>query len=135
MKNILLLILINFTFSVYSQNDSIYTFVEEYAEFPGGFLECKKYIESHIKYQNLSNSSIQGVTFVSFIISKNGELSNFQIHKSFEGCQECDIQALEIAKNMPPWIPARNQGINVSSKFYLPIRFNDGDNDDGKKKK
>jgi protein TonB len=67
-------------------------------------------------------SKIEGYVFVSFVVEKNGKISNIRVLKDIGG--GCGDEAVRIIKAMPRWVP----GINWRQKFVrtkvkLRIKF------------
>lgn len=74
-------------------------------------------------YKPLANeSSIQGKSYVAFIIEKDGSLSAPEIVKS-SGYRDMDEKALEIVGNMPRWTPGRHSGKPVRIRYTVPVVF------------
>ena len=65
--------------------------------------------------------SIEGRVIVSFIVEKNGKLTNFKVVKSPD--PSLSKEALRVAKSMPKWNPAKQFGKPVRVKYTIPINF------------
>lgn len=127
---VLLLMIGAFTLNVSAQEkksdknaDVVYTVVEKEAEFPGGFEAMNRFLSENIKYPTLAKQkNIQGKVIISFIIEKNGSISDIKVIKDIgEGCGE---EGVRIVKLMPKWKPAQQRGEPVRQQFLLPISFN-----------
>ena len=107
------------------QDNTIYSFSENPAEFPGGSKEMLNFIAKNIVYpQTAIKNKISGKCFIKFIVEKNGEISNISILRGVNNCPECDIEAVRVVKLMPHWKPATNEGKTVRTLYNLPINFN-----------
>jgi protein TonB len=105
-----------------SVDDEVFVVVEEQAEFPGGLDSMYAYIVKNLKYPELAKEKgIEGRVFVSFIIEKDGSISNVKILRGIGG--GCDEAAVEMIKNMPKWKPGTQRGKPVRVQFNLPIKF------------
>lgn len=105
-----------------NEDDIIFTVVEQQAEFPGGFEAMGKFLGKNMKYPaKARRMDIQGSVFVSFVIDKNGNISDPQIIKGISA--ECDEEAIRVVKLMPPWKPGKQNGKPVKCRFVLPIKF------------
>jgi len=94
-------------------------FVEQIPEFPG---DLKKYISQNINYPvNTKNKGINGTVILTFVINKDGSLSNIHVIKGLD--RACDSEAVRLVRNMPKWIPGKNKGKTVKVVFALPITF------------
>ena len=111
-----------FAQSEVSVDDEVFVVVEEQAEFPGGLDSMYAYIHKNLKYPELAKEKgIEGRVFVSFIIEKDGSISNVKILRGIGG--GCEEAAVEMIKNMPKWKPGKQRGKPVRFQFNLPIKF------------
>ncbi len=103
-------------------NDSIYQIVEVMPEFPGGTSEMMTYLSGNIKYpEEAKEKGISGRVFLSFVIEKDGAVSNVKVAKGIG--KECDDEALRVVKAMPKWKPGLMKGKPVRVSYMLPIFF------------
>jgi len=92
-------------------------------QFPGGNLDMYKFLKNNLVYpQSESISSIYGKVFVAFIVDKDGSIQSIEIKKSLHPL--LDTAVIDAIKKMPRWIPARQNGENVSYKYLFPVQFN-----------
>jgi protein TonB len=104
------------------EKQEVYEWVEEMPKFKGGEEELLKFIVSNIKYPEIAKrTGIEGKVFVSFVISKTGNIINAKIDKSIGG--GCEEEALRIISNMPSWNPGKQNGVPVNVKVTIPIYF------------
>ena len=103
--------------------DSIYTVTEEMPQFPGGPNELMKYLGENIKYpQSAIDNKIEGRVFVSFVIEKDGSVTNAEVLRGID--KNCDAEALRVVSSMPKWKPGINEdGDLVRCKFTVPVVF------------
>jgi len=82
-----------------------------------------EYLISNIKYPDeAKKNNITGTVFVSFIVEKDGTISNTALLKSANPL--LDAEALRVVSAMPKWRPGLNdEGKPVNVKFNLPINF------------
>ena len=102
-------------------------------EFPGGMEALYAYLAKNLKYSDeAKENGVQGNVLISFIIEKNGKISNAEISSNgLKGKEntpekvinECALQALKIIKEMPDWKPGMNKGKPVRCNYAIPIRF------------
>lgn len=96
--------------------------VEQNPEFSGGYEAMLKFLTSHMIYPALAQESgIQGTVFVQFVVSKTGKISNVKILRGIGG--GCDEEAVRVVKEMPNWIPGRQNGQAVPVMFQIPVKF------------
>ncbi len=105
------------------KDDKVFFYVvENPPTFPGGQKALKHFLEDNIQYpQTPLPDSSDKVVYVSFVIKKNGEVSDVKIARSLN--PECDKEALRIMKLMPRWTPGNNRGKVIDVSFTLPFRF------------
>lgn len=90
-------------------------------EFPGGDNALQKYIRKNLKWTEPKEDTIDGNLFISFIVRKNGEITDVEVSKGI--CKSCDEAAVNLVKGMPKWIPAQKNGENVDQNYTLRIYF------------
>ncbi|MBP7497127.1 MAG: energy transducer TonB [Bacteroidales bacterium] len=96
--------------------------VEQMPEFPGGTEEMVKYIQSNVKYPQLAReTNIQGKVYVTFVVTKDGRISNVKVLRGIGG--GCDDEAVRVIKSMPTWKPGKQNGIAVPVQFSIPVNF------------
>lgn len=102
--------------------DMIYRDVEEMPSFPEGQGGVFGYISKNIRYPVVAEENgIQGRVLVSFIIEKDGSLTDFVIEKSVD--PSLDKEAIRLVRSMPKWNPGKKDGQSVNVKYTLPITF------------
>lgn len=102
--------------------NKIYTNVEKNPEFLGGEKALAKYLTNNVNYPlEAKEKNISGRVFVSFVVEKDGSITNATIQKGRDPL--LDAEALRVVKAMPKWHPAKNKGQVVRCQFVLPIVF------------
>ncbi|NQT76295.1 MAG: energy transducer TonB, partial [Bacteroidetes bacterium] len=100
----------------------IFTVVEVMPEYPGGVNEMMKFLANNIKYPtNAKENNISGKVFVTFVIEKNGLITNVNILRGIGG--GCDEEAIRVIKLMPKWKPGTQRGQAVRVQYNVPIKF------------
>ncbi len=96
--------------------------VQKPPSFPGGEKDLLKYLAENIKYPPLARETgIQGTVALTFIVEKDGRVSDVQVVKEIGG--GCGKEAMRVVQSMPTWIPGENNGHPVKVRFTLPVRF------------
>jgi protein TonB len=104
--------------------EPIQTFVEEEADFPGGFAEMAKFINDNIDYpQEAIDLGIKGRVTVRFVVEKDGRISNVSVATPLAGCKACDKAAVKVVEKMPSWKAGKNGGREVRTWVTLPVKF------------
>ncbi len=103
-------------------NDEVFTVVETDPVFPGGQEGLAKYIQENIQYPiEAKEKSITGNVLVTFIVEKNGSVSNVKVLRDIGG--GCGDEVVRIVKAMPRWKPGKQRGKPVRVQFNLPVNF------------
>jgi protein TonB len=103
-------------------DDKIYEAVEQMPTFKGGFGAFQMYLHNSINYPaEAKNNGIEGRVIVSFIVEKDGTITNAKVIRSIE--PSLDAEALRIINNMQPWIPGVQNGKKVRVIYRAPITF------------
>lgn len=90
--------------------------------FPGGTERLNAYLADNIQYPSVAaDAGISGVVVVSFIIEKDGTISDVKCLRNIGGV--CGDEAVRLVKTMPKWIPGVKDGKLVRCQFKLPITF------------
>ena len=100
-------------------DENVYEVVEQMPSFPGGQEALMTYINHNIKYPE--EDCGQGRVIVSFIVEKDGSITNATIRRSVDSA--FDREALRVISSMPKWIPGKNNGRNVRVRFNVPVQF------------
>jgi protein TonB len=66
-------------------------------------------------------SGIQGRVFVTFVVEKNGSVTDVRVLRGIGG--GCDEEAIRVVQNMPKWSAGKQRGKPVRVQFNLPIKF------------
>ena len=100
----------------------IFTVVESMPDFPGGDEARIKYLNENIKYPQMARESgIQGRVFVTFVVEKDGSVTDVRVLRGIGG--GCDEEAIRVIKNMPKWDAGKQRGKPVRVQFNMPILF------------
>lgn len=102
--------------------EAVFQTVDEGAMFPQGKEAMMKFITKNLKYpEKAIKDSITGRVFVSFIVEKDGNLSNIKVMRDIGG--GCGEEAIRVMKLMPKWTPAKVGNKLVRQQYYMPIEF------------
>lgn len=96
--------------------------VEMYPEFEGGMKGWAKYLERNLRYPAIAQErGIKGKVFVSFVVEKDGSISNVILIKGVDG--SVDEEAMRVIKKSPKWRAGIQNGMKVRVRFTMPISF------------
>jgi TonB family protein len=99
---------------------------EEMPQFPGGHMGLIQYLSSNIRYpEDAKKTGAQGRVVVSFIVEKDGSISNARVTKPTYS--SLDEEALRVVNAMPKWTPGKVNGKPEKIKYSIPINFRQDD--------
>lgn len=106
-----------------SQEDKIFTVVEEQPEFDGGYDAMVNFIRQNLRYPaEARTKGIEGTVYVSFVVGKDGSVSEVKTIRGLSG--QVDNEAMRVVSMFPNWVPGKQSGEAVNVRFVLPVKFN-----------
>ena len=82
------------------------------------------YLNENLRYPIVEKESgISGTVYLSFVIEKDGKITNVEILRGMPVGEGFNEEALRVVRAMPNWIPAMKNGKAVSVSYILPIQF------------
>ena len=109
--------------------DGVYQIVEEMPRFPGDEKALMEYLKSNLqmpeKYKgdDAEFRLAEYRTFIRFVVTEDGSISDVNLIKKTEGFKDLDDEALRVVKAMPKWEPGKMGGKLVKVYFHLPVVF------------
>ena len=105
-----------------TDNSQVFKVADEQPEFVGGQTALANYLGNNVVYPTVAiQNNIQGRVIVSFIIEKDGSVSNVELISGVDPL--LDAEALRVVKAMPSWNPGKINGKPVRTQYALPITF------------
>jgi TonB family protein len=102
--------------------DSVVTFADQPAQFPGGDKAMMSYLAQQIRYPEMAKeANIEGTVYVEFTVHTDGKISNVRLLRGIG--YGCDEEAMRAVKNLPGFKPAVMGGRKVPMLMRLPVRF------------
>jgi len=102
--------------------EKVYNVIEQMPVFPGGESELLGYIGKNLKYPIIAQENgIQGKVIVRFVVTKNGSVDKVEVVRQLDPA--CDREAIRVIRSLPKFIPGKQNGVNVSVWYTLPITF------------
>ncbi len=95
--------------------DKILTIARQMPKFNGNL---NQWVVDHLNYPP---TNAQGTVFLSFVVEKDGSISNIKVIRSVE--RSLDSAAEACVRSMPRWIPGKQDGKTVRVQYNLPINF------------
>lgn len=100
-----------------------FTFAEVMPTFigEGGF---NRYLQENVKYPTFEKEAgKQGTVYISFIIEKDGSITNVKERKGVPGAPGLTKEGIRVISGMPKWKPGTMNGHPVRIEMTQPIRF------------
>jgi TonB family protein len=106
-----------------SPNDTtVFYSVYPAASYIGGADSLSAYMKRNLK-QPASANGKYGMVLVSFVVEKNGTISQVKVTREVAGAPALSAEAIRVVKLMPAWKPATVGGSPVRSTMTLPVKF------------
>ncbi|WP_184550693.1 energy transducer TonB [Mucilaginibacter sp. FT3.2] len=91
-------------------------------QFKGGVEGFTHYLSNNIIYPDIARErNIQGRVILSFVVEKDGTLSDIKVSKSVAPI--LDEEAIRVIKKSPKWIPGTSLGSPVRVHYSVPVSF------------
>ena len=101
---------------------TIYDAVEKMPSFPGGTQALFEYLKENVTYpEECEETCVQGRVIVSFVVERDGCITEAKVVKSVY--PSLDEEALRVVNGMPKWMPGKQNGNSVRTKYTIPINF------------
>ena len=102
--------------------EDVIVFAEQEATFPGGWDKWTRFLNKNLKYpKRAKRMGISGTVFLSFIVDKNGIISDIKVLREVGGGLE--EEAIRVLKASPKWNPGLQRGRPVKSRMSIRIAF------------
>lgn len=90
--------------------------------FDGGEAALYGYLAETVQYPRRAlDAGIEGTVYLTFVVDTAGNVTDVEVLRGIGG--GCDEAAVRAIKNMPRWIPGKNNGAPVNVQFNLPVGF------------
>jgi len=91
--------------------------------YPGGNAAWSNFLKDNYKYpEEMVNGGSQGIIYVSFIVSKTGEIKEPKIYHGID--PTLDQEAFRVISHMPNQEPKLKDGKPISVQYILPVFLN-----------
>ena len=100
----------------------VLTRAQQMPQFPGGDAALYKWLSNNLVYPSIAaERGTQGTVTLRFVVTESGDIGEIQILKGSE--QELDKEALRVVRQLPKFIPGRQNVQAVPVWFTLPVKF------------
>jgi protein TonB len=103
-------------------DSTIFVAVQQPPTFPGGMEKWMEYVKVNLKYPEKDKAEgYWGKVFVTFVIEKDGSVSNPKVVRGIGG--GCDIEAIRLVKNSPKWNPGMQNEKAIRVQWTAMVLF------------
>ena len=113
---------VEMSFTKIDNDDEVFVIVDAVPQYPGGDEARLNFLRENIRYpEEARKNGIQGTVYVTFIVEKDGTVSNVKIARGLN--KLCDEECIRVTQLMPKWIPGKQRGKIVRVSYNMPIKF------------
>lgn len=103
-------------------SNKVHDVVEQMPSFPGGDAALMRFLSTNVHYPAVAEENgIQGRVVVTFIIERDGSISDVKVVKSVD--PSLDKEAVRVIESMPRWKAGTQNGEPVRVKYTMPVTF------------
>ena len=105
------------------EDDQPFLIAETMPQFQGGDLNAfRNWVQQNVKFPQIAlENGIQGRVVLSFVIEKDGRLTNIQVLQSPD--RSLAEEATRVLNKSPKWTPGKQRNQTVRVKYTLPVDF------------
>lgn len=105
------------------EDDQPFLIAETMPSFQGGDLNTfRNWVQSNVKFPQIAlENGIQGRVVLTFVIEKDGRLTNIQVLQSPD--RSLSDEAVRVLNKSPKWSPGKQRNQVVRVKYTLPVDF------------
>lgn len=104
-------------------DDTIFVTAETMPSFQGGGLDAfRAWVMQNVKFPQIAlENRIQGRVVLSFVVDKQGRLTNIEVLQSPD--RSLTEEAIRVLNTSPQWSPGKQRNQAVRVKYTLPVDF------------
>ena len=105
------------------EEDQPFLIAETMPSFQGGVLNTfRAWVQQNVKFPQIAlENGIQGRVVLSFVIEKDGRLTNIQVLQTPD--RSLSEEAVRVLSKSPKWTPGKQRNQVVRVKYTLPVDF------------
>ena len=105
------------------EDDQPFLIAETMPSFQGGDLNTfRAWVQQNVKFPQIAlENGIQGRVVLSFVIEKDGRLTNIQVLQTPD--RSLSDEAIRVLSKSPKWTPGKQRNQVVRVKYTLPVDF------------
>ena len=111
------------------EENKVFDMVDQMPSFPGDMEALASWLGNNIKYPVVAEENgVQGKVVCSFVVERDGSITDVRVVRGVD--PSLDREAVRVLKQMPHWIPGKQNGSAVRVKCTLPVTFSLQSTDD-----
>ena len=104
------------------EETKVFDVVEQMPSLPGGQGALMQWLASNIKYPVVAEENgVQGRVVCTFVVERDGSITDVKVVRGVD--PSLDKEAVRVLKQMPSWIPGKQNGSAVRVKYTVPVTF------------
>lgn len=105
------------------EDDQPFVRAEQMPSFQGGdIMTFRKWVQDNVKFPQIAlENGIQGTVNLSFVIERDGSLTNIKVVRSPD--RSLSEEAVRVLSKSPKWQPGKQRNKPVRVSFNLPVVF------------
>ena len=104
------------------EETKVFDVVEQMPSFPGRQGALMQWLASNIKYPVVAEENgVQGRVVCTFVVERDGSITDVKVVRGVD--PSLDKEAVRVLKQMPSWIPGKQNGSAVRVKYTVPVTF------------
>ena len=105
------------------EDDQPFLIAETMPSFQGGDLNTfRTWVQQNVKFPQIAlENGIQGRVVLSFVIEKDGRLTNIQVLQTPD--RSLSEEAIRVLQQSPKWSPGKQRNQPVRVRYTLPVEF------------
>lgn len=105
------------------EDDQPFLVAETMPKFQGGDLNTfRNWVQQNVKFPQIAlENGIQGRVVLSFVIEKDGRLTNVEVLQTPD--RSLSEEAIRVLNKSPKWTPGKQRNQTVRVKYTLPVDF------------
>ena len=106
------------------EDDQPFVKVEQMPSFQGGdLMTFRNWVMQQVRFPQIAiENNISGRVLVSFVIEKDGRLTNIQVLQTPDS--SLSDETIRVLKTSPKWTPGKQRNQSVRVKYTLPVQVN-----------
>lgn len=104
-------------------DEDVFVIAEKMPVFIGGESSKNEFIQKNFQYPAIEKEfGVQGTVYVTFIIEKDGSISNVRCLRGIKNGPALNKEAIRVVSSMPKWQPGTQNNRPVRIQYNMPVK-------------